>query len=166
MTHSLEKDQSLPPSKHDMMFSDINDEELKGIGQMMEIENLSVGKFSLPYFPVNSGKINSPNYRLMICLVCQKFKDPTAPIINVWFVVNTGSVCTFINEKTMKALSGSENVPDSMDVAIQDPNISIECYLSHSHFKEANVLGMMAMMQLGVTIEGMEGSGFSWRLTR
>lgn len=42
----------------------------------------------------------------------------------------------------------------------------IECDLSHSHFKEANVLGMKAMLDLEVTIEGINGKQKNWRFAK
>ncbi|KAF7623353.1 hypothetical protein Mgra_00010303 [Meloidogyne graminicola] len=160
-----EKYEAIQPSKVDMMLSDVDDELLRNVGIKEGIEYLSKGKFFLRFFPV-TGTIYGPNKRLFICLTCRDFDKHDAPIVNVWFVVDTESLGTFINKKTMKALTGSDHVYYWMRAAVQDPNICNEFYSSHSHFKEANVLGMEAILRLGVTIEGIDWEKNSFRLEK
>ncbi|KAF7633904.1 hypothetical protein Mgra_00006642 [Meloidogyne graminicola] len=159
------KYEALPPKLHDMMLPDVNNELFRNIGIREEKEHLSKGEFSSPYFPV-VGTIYGPNNRLFICLTCRDFDDHDAPVVNVWFVVDSGSGSTFINEKTMKALAGSDKIYGYMRIAIQDPHFNLECWESHSHFKDANVLGMDDLNKLKVTIEGMNWKNKSFRLAR
>lgn len=85
---------------------------------MTGVENLSDGAFVSPIFPVQ-GIIYGTNRRLMINLNCKLYNKENAPIIKVWFIVNTGSNYTWVDEKTIAKLKIMENIPSKLLLSIQ-----------------------------------------------
>ncbi|XP_055309149.1 uncharacterized protein LOC129573029 isoform X2 [Sitodiplosis mosellana] len=161
----LYHDEALSAAQHDMVLTDINHKKLADIGNHHGMPNLSEGGFSASPFPVD-GIIYGKNNRLMICLNCQHAEKPTAPIVNVWFLVDTGSNCTFLCEDTVYEMYGPKCNAISYFVAIQDSKSKILCDISHSHFADVNVLGMEAMLKLKVSIESMNAEREYFRLAR
>lgn len=69
-------------------------------------------------FPVD-GVIYSENNRLMVCLPCRRVKKPAATI-NVWFIVDTGSNCSFLSKETIEALIRKDDpFPKALRIAVQ-----------------------------------------------
>ncbi|KAF7633942.1 hypothetical protein Mgra_00006680, partial [Meloidogyne graminicola] len=127
--------------------------------------HLSNGSFSSPYFPA-IGTVNGPNRFLYIYLACKRFDKTDAPVFNVWFVFDTGSSDTYINEETMKALYGSDDIPVPMNLAIQVYFNYFEGHFLKDYFKDANVLGMRAMSELGVTVADIDWGEQSFSLIK
>jgi hypothetical protein len=139
------------PSEQDMLFTDLTDTELSSIAYRLEVQPLSIADpVQPPYFPVE-GVIHGLNNRLMVNLVCKKSRhlgpkkeDSNKRSINVVFVINTGSPCTYLSAQTMKALGDDDQSSTKiMDVTIQSGKV-IECRLSppDKHYANVNVLGM------------------------
>jgi len=143
---------AVQPSEYDILLTDIDDNELKKIGKEQGIENLSPGSFPSPAFPVR-GVIYGIQKRLMICLACRRAGKINAPIVNVWFLVDTGSPYTFLSKQTTTRLAGSDAVDDYVRVAIQIQESIIESHLSHAHFSEVNLLGMNALRKLTLSVD-------------
>jgi predicted aspartyl protease len=55
----------------------------------------------------------------MVCLNCQRANRQSAPIIKVWFLIDTGAAHTYIAKETIEKLTESDHIPESMSVAIQ-----------------------------------------------
>uniref|UniRef100_A0A914CJN9 Uncharacterized protein n=1 Tax=Acrobeloides nanus TaxID=290746 RepID=A0A914CJN9_9BILA len=154
---------ALPYDEFDVLVTDINEKELERIGEAYDIKHLSPGSFSYPAFPVN-GKIYDPNLRFMVPLVCQPVGKPDLRVINIWFLIDTGSPFTCLSLKSLEAFFGQGNVVGDDDkfypMAIQDQNSNIQCRISKEHYKDVNILGANAMRDLELSaIEGI-----NWRL--
>lgn len=93
----------------DVLVSDLNEHKLEEIGKGREVEHLSAGTFPTPAFPVK-GFIYGHNLRYMIPLVVQRHNKPDSKVINVWFLVDSGSPFTCITVKTLEAFYGAGNV--------------------------------------------------------
>jgi len=143
---------AIPPNEYDVLVSDIDEAELEKLGERKGIKHLSPGSFDSPAFPVK-GYIHGLNNRYMIPLICRRSEKPSARIVNVWFLVDTGSPHTFLTEKAVDAIFGPGTTPfRDVDLSIQDENSTIECYLSHDHFEQVNILGTSAMLLLELSI--------------
>lgn len=80
---------------------------------------MGLGHFPSPAFPVN-GVLYGSFSRFMIPLVCQRAKKSDAQIVNIWFLVDTGSPHTYLSDKSLKAVFGAGNEHiDQFRVAIQ-----------------------------------------------
>jgi hypothetical protein len=90
----------------DVLVSDLNENKIKEIGIGREIQHLSDGKLISPAFPVK-GHIYGLNIRFS---VLQDHNKPDSKILNVWFLVDTGSPLTCLTVKNLEAFFGAGNV--------------------------------------------------------
>jgi hypothetical protein len=118
---------------HEMMLRDINKQALKEVsilsileahfpqfqlGDQEGIVNLSPAVFPSVAFPVD-GVIYGENNRLMVCMPCCRVKK-SAATVNIWFIVDTGSNCTFLAKETIEALIRKDDpFPERLRIAIQ-----------------------------------------------
>ncbi|KAE9554673.1 hypothetical protein FO519_002083 [Halicephalobus sp. NKZ332] len=148
---------ALPYDEFDIMLKDINELKLENIGEAYEIEHLSADTFTSPSFPVN-GIIHGPNLRFMVPLVCQRAGKPNSKVINIWFLIGTGSPFTCLTVKSLELFFGAGNVKERnfYSFAIQDQDSSIECQVSKvgTHFEHVNILGVDAMRSLRLSAIG------------
>lgn len=159
---SSSPDEAVDPSAIDVCLTDITPEKLSCIGVNHGKPNLGVTQFSDQPFPAN-GVIFGINKRLMICLSVKRENRPQ--VRNVWFLVDTASSCSFVDETTMAAfVEPGAALPNFMRLAIQKPGSIIDCFMSHNNFKGVNILGMDALTTLNVTITGMHYGLKAFRL--
>lgn len=153
LNQSSSSDEAVDPSAIDVCLTDITPEKILDIGVNHGKLNLGVTQFSDQPFPAN-GVIFGINKRLMICLSVKRENRPQ--VRNVWFLVDTASSSSFVDETTMAAfVEPDAALPNYMSLAIQKPKSSIDCFMSHNNFKGVNILGMDALTTLNVTINGM-----------
>uniref|UniRef100_A0A915ENA7 Uncharacterized protein n=1 Tax=Ditylenchus dipsaci TaxID=166011 RepID=A0A915ENA7_9BILA len=126
---------AIAPETIDIMLTDINEEGMK------KVED-------------GAGIVYGNNMRLMVPLVCERSIRGSPKV--VIFLVDTGSMPSFLSRKTIEALINKEDpFPEFIRLHIQTEDEVVECSLSNpaGHFPDANVLGMKALVHLGLSIE-------------
>jgi hypothetical protein len=98
------------------------------------------------------GSLFGTNSRLMINVVCQRITKREAPLVNVFFLADTGSPVSYLCPEAMTALIGRSdtNMPPMMMVRFHGPELGeFEMHLSPQgtsrepgKFHDVNVLGM------------------------
>ncbi|KAL3081024.1 hypothetical protein niasHT_037492 [Heterodera trifolii] len=135
----------IPYEKFDLFVSDIDEDKLMKMGSVnkrVRTEHLSAGRFSWRPYPAR-GIIYGPNNRFMVPLPCQRDRR-NSQIINVWFMVATGSPYTTLTKKTCETIFEGENLEDLprfFRLRILDRKFVNECYVSKPHFEQVNILG-------------------------
>jgi len=144
----------------DIMLTDINNISLAEIGIAQKKPHLGTCEFPNPMhaFPLH-GIIYKEGRRLMVCLPCRECLtadnlSDEAPILHVWFLLDTGSSYTVLDPSTMLALKpgrDANDLPLVWKVSILKSSSSILCKRD-SRFPEVNILGMTALQELGASI--------------
>src|SRR3954452_18964984 len=105
-----------------------------------EIPKILKVKYLSDSFKESDGNINGIIYGLhhrLFCATTVKYKDKMKIVI---FLVDTGSVTTYISEELLDVFGVYLNPNCSKEVQINGRKTTI--MPSHSHFKEINLLGM------------------------
>ena len=147
----------IPPAAQDFLLTDLGEKELTDFAERLGVRYLSPATAIPGTFPVE-GDIIGSNRRLIINLVCKgsPFRpNPSAPVINVVFLVVTGSPYSYLSEKAMKALFPDRATTPRMEGVQVQGDAVIECYLSGGHFADVNILGMdfLCKFRLSVAID-------------
>ena len=149
----------IEPSLQNLLLVDLKHETLLEIGENLEIQYLGQSETESPTYPV-TGLIFLPNMRLMVNLVCsrQKRDGTNGHLINVIFLINTGSPVTYLSQQAIQALINfpAANTPRSLSIRIHDGTV-ILCHVSpqDKHFADVNVLGMdyLSSRQLSISLD-------------
>jgi 2-hydroxychromene-2-carboxylate isomerase len=144
----------IKPSLQDMLFTDIDAEELLKIAERLGVDYLGPAAEFPVSFPVE-GEIYGPNKRLMVNLACRRRRTNTSAI-NIIFLIDTGSPASYLSAKAMEALIGNtgSHLPQQLPVLIQSLK-NIECHISphDKHFADVNVLGADFLVKNGLTLK-------------
>jgi hypothetical protein len=145
----------IAPDQQDMMLTDITSAMLHSNECSITIgrgkEYLSpADSIQLPW-PA-TGIIFGYNKRLMISLPCRRTRPGRGyGVLNVFFLVDTGSPCSYLSREAMEALINKPdcNLPEQLQVVIQNESFPMHFYMSplgtQEHpgkFHDVNVLGM------------------------
>jgi hypothetical protein len=158
----------IAPDQQDMMLTDITSEILHSnkctvsIGQGKEY--LSEAD-SFPQAWPASGVIYGYNKRLMISLACRRGRpDRGYEVLNVLFLVDTGSPCSYVSQETMTALIGNPrcSVPEQLCLVVRDESFQMVFHMSPlgtkevpGKFHDVIVLGMdfLQLANLSLTVD-------------
>ena len=153
----------IPPDQQDMMLTDITSEILHSHKCTVSIgkgyEYLSEATQFPQKWPA-SGCVYGYNKRLMISLPCRRGRpDRGYRVRNVFFLVDTGSPCSYLCQEAMTALIGSPAapVPEQLTVVVNDESFRMAFHLSPlgtveepGKFHDVNVLGMDFLQLAGL----------------
>lgn len=158
----------IAPDQQDMLLSDITSAVLHS-DQMTRVcgrgKSYLSDAMSFPERPwPATGVFYGLNHRLMINLVCQRASRREQPIRNVYFLVDTGSPCSYLCPEAMGTiLPEGANIPEVMNVWVHskchgDP---FQMHMSPQgtpkepgKFKDVNILGMDFLRRFSMTVDG------------
>ena len=152
-----------------MLFTDITSEVLHSSELTQSCGGGASYLSSATSFPETwpvTGVIYGLNKRLMINLVCQRLSRRTdSPLVNVYFLVDTGSPCSYLCPEALSALININgcNLPSTTSVLIhsKDQAQPFEMHMSPQgtaeepgKFRDVNVLGMDFLLHFSMTVDG------------
>ncbi|GAX13086.1 hypothetical protein FisN_17Hu013 [Fistulifera solaris] len=151
----------IAPDQQDLMLIDITSTILHSKECTASIgrgnQYLSRAK-SFPLEWPATGVVYGYNKRLMISLPCRR-RGPNNKVLNIFFLVDTGSPMSYLCREAMTALIGdpTRNVPAQLFVAVQNESFYMPFFMSPlgtkevpGHFRDANVLGMDFLQRAGL----------------
>jgi hypothetical protein len=147
------------PKHQNFLFPDVTEDTLSSFAFSYDIEHLGPAEFP-GKFPAE-GYIHGLYNRLMINLVCRCRNQQSSQGVNIVFLINTASPCSYLSKKAMIALTGSsDSLPRMLDVNIHTSRVSTGFYQcpAGSGFENVNVLGMdFVSRYFMLTIDGRSG---------
>ena len=158
----------IAPDQQDMMLSDITSAILHSNKCTVAIGRGNDYLSEANSFPLEwpaTGVVYGYNKRLMISLPCRRVRpDRGYKVLNVFFLVDTGSPCSYLCQEAMTALIGNPgcNVPEQLSVVVQDDSFPLAFHMSPlgtkeepGKFHDVNVLGMdfLDKFNLSMTVD-------------
>lgn len=160
----------IAPDQQDMMLTDITSEILHSLKCTLSIGSGKpyLSEAEADSFPLSwpaTGVIFGYNKRLMINLPCRRARPKQGyKVLNVFFLVDTGSPCSYLCQETMDALIDKPGcaLPEQLKVVVQDDTTPMAFHMSPLGTKEApgkfhdvNVLGMdfLCDAKLSMTVD-------------
>ena len=122
------------PDKYEVLITDIQDDDLKSIGDRLGFRRLSHANIQDAVLPVR-GIMRGISVRMFIPLIVS-YKNIS---IHVIFLMDTGSPNTYLRTDTFEKLGFNENIPSDANVEIQGTTLTV--YPSHNHFENVDLLG-------------------------
>ena len=124
---------AIRPGDFNVVITDINDEDLIKIST--DFGRSYLGSSPEQYvFPVD-GVLYGSNLRIFFPFTVEKLGKS----INVLFLADTGSPCTYLRKDTFEKLGHTEFILSEVSVKINGTVMKV--HLSHGHFHNVNLLG-------------------------
>lgn len=131
------------PENYEVLITDIQDNDLKSIGDRLGVHRLEETEKQYATFPVQ-GIMRGISVRMFVPLVVG-YKDT---FIHVIFLIDTGSPNTYLRIDTFEKLGFRDNIPSDVNIDIQGTTLTV--YPSHSHFENVDLLGQDFMTQMNI----------------
>lgn len=131
------------PENYEVLITDIQDNDLKSIGERLGVCRLDETKKTNAILPVQ-GIMRGISVRMFVPLVVG-YKNA---YIHVIFLIDTGSPNTYLRTDTFEKLGFKDNIPSDVNMEIQGTTLTV--YPSHSHFENVDLLGQDFMTQMNV----------------
>jgi hypothetical protein len=130
---SLEPRSSTNPHEFDVLVNDINGHDFSRIGEEPGISRLSAVN-SVGSFPLIGIIYGTSNKVFVACIV--KKRDI---IVQVIFLIDTGSPNTYLREDSLAALGHSDAIPS--DTLVMINGVGLTVFPSRGHFSNVDLLG-------------------------
>ena len=131
------------PENYEVLITDIQDNDLKSIGDRMGVRRLDETEKQYATLPVR-GIMRGISVRMFVPLVVG-YKDV---YINIIFLIDTGSPNTYLRTDTFEKLGFKDSIPSDVNMEIQGTTLTV--YPSHSHFGNVDLLGQDFMTQMNI----------------
>ena len=115
------------PDEYDVLITDIAENDLNSIGNELGYKRLESTERVTEY-PIY-GIMYGANFRVFVPFVVQKRKIK----VNVNFLFDSGSPCTYLRNDTLMAIGFQEFIPNDTNVIINGKGMTV--YRSKAHFE-------------------------------
>ena len=140
----MEPRQLTNPLEFDVLITDITEADFARIGDELGVSRLSATD-AVGNFPVN-GIVYGSSHRVFVPLVVRKKQK----LVNLVFLVETGSPNTYLREDSLIALGHTEAIPS--DTLAEINGIGLTVFPSRGHFVNVDLLGQDFFTSFGATL--------------
>lgn len=139
--YTMESQQLTNPLEFDILITDITEADFSRIGEELGVFRLSAADV-IGSFPV-TGIVYGSSHRVFVPLIVRKRRN----LVNLMFLVDTGSPNTYIRKDSLIALGHTESIPSATLVEIN--GIGLTVYPSQGHFVNVDLLGQDFFISFG-----------------
>jgi len=145
---AMEPRKFIDPSLFDVFITDVDEADFASIGDELGVVRLSNADPPGNFFPIE-GIVYGSYRRVFVPLVVKKKNL----MINLTFLLDTGSPCTYLREDSFAHLGYGKASPLHANVEIN--GIGLTVHLSHGHFSKVDLLGQDFLNSMKLQINYM-----------